>query len=130
MKKMIFINNDKTKKADSSLGYSLHITLDNGSSIFFGNGVAQLLQITNETKSLKLAAEKMNMAYSKATKIVKEAEEYSGMRFLERKVGGTNGGGSYLTPDGEKFLNAFFAFQKKCYENADGIFREMFKNIG
>ena len=55
--------------------------LQNGQR-FFGPGVAELLERVREHRSLRAAAASMEMAYSKAWRIIHEAEEGFGFRLL------------------------------------------------
>ncbi len=71
---------------------------------FFGYGVYQLLLGIRETGSLRAAAAEMDMAYSKAFRILKTAEEYFGFALTERKSGGIGGGGSVLTEKADALL--------------------------
>ena len=70
----------------------------------FGKGVAQLLSLTREKGSLSAAYKSMGMAASKAWKILKRAEADLGVKLVERRSGGKQGGGSNLTPEGEDIL--------------------------
>lgn len=66
---------------------------------YFGRGVADLLHGVKEYHSLNQATKEMGMAYSKAWRIVRQAEKTLGMPLLVRM--GKNG--SVLTPEGENF---------------------------
>ena len=61
--------------------------LQNGQR-FFGPGVAELLERVREHRSLRAAAASMEMAYSKAWRIIHEAEEGFGFRLLDSTIGG------------------------------------------
>ena len=67
--------------------------LQNGQR-FFGPGVAELLERVREHRSLRAAAASMEMAYSKAWRIIHEAEEGFGFRLLDSTIGGRHGGGA------------------------------------
>ena len=84
----------------------------------FGKGVAQLLSLTREKGSLSA---------SKAWKILNRAEADLGVKLVERKSGGKQGGGSHLTPEGEDILNRYENFQK---EVAEAVKRSFIKNFG
>lgn len=77
----------------------------------FGPGVAELLRRVDEHRSLRAAAQSMGMAYSKAWKILKNAENCLGFRMLETRTGGRSGGGASLT-DGARTLLA--AYERYC----------------
>ncbi len=93
---------------------------------FFGPGVAQLLTLVEETGSLNSAAGRMGMAYSKAWKIIKKAEQQLGFPLLTRTIGGKSGGGSSLTEECKSFLERYLTLQKAANEVTDGLFRELF----
>ena len=72
--------------------------LQNGQR-FFGPGVAELLERVREHRSLRAAAASMEMAYSKAWRIIHEAEEGFGFRLLDSTIGGRHGGGAFSGKD-------------------------------
>ena len=57
---------------------------DDKGNEYFGRGVADLLHGVDEFCSLNLAARHMGMAYSKAWRIVRQAEEALGIQLLHR----------------------------------------------
>ena len=73
----------------------------------FGPGVAALLEGVEEKRSLRAAAMAMEMAYSKAWRIIRRAEEAFGCKLLQSAAGGKNGGGAALTAEGAALLNAY-----------------------
>lgn len=93
---------------------------------FFGPGIASLLRYVDEYKSLNKAAAHMNMAYSKAWKIIRHAEGELGFTLLERKIGGTGGGGACVTREGRLFLEKYERFAKETQNVADEIFKKYF----
>ena len=62
--------------------------LDENNNKFFGEGPARLLHAIEEYGSLRTAASSMNMAYTKALKIIKNAETALGFALTSRTVGG------------------------------------------
>lgn len=78
----------------------------------FGPGPADLLERVGELGSLRAAAIDMGMAYTKATRIVRDAEAALGFALTERTVGGTGGGGSRLTPQARSLLVRYRAFER------------------
>ena len=75
--------------------------LTNGERIF-GPGVAELLERVQEHHSLRSAAASMEMAYSKAWRIVRAAEEGMGCKLLSSSTGGRHGGGAFSGKDPTK----------------------------
>ncbi len=92
----------------------------------FGPGVAELLRGVAAHHSLRAAAAKMEMAYSKAWTIVKNAEDCLGCKLLNSAAGGKNGGGASLTPEAERLLAAYDAYCREVNEFARARFDEAF----
>lgn len=78
----------------------------------FGRGCAQLLAGVAEEHSLNRAAKRLGMAYSKAWRIVREAEAQLGCELLLRD----GARGSTLTPEGEHALAAFQTLEAEVNE--------------
>lgn len=91
----------------------------------FGPGVADLLERVDRLKSLRKATIEMDMAYSKAWKIVKIAEANLGFELLKSVTGGKGGGGAELTEDAKRFLAAYRRFEESVRSYADEAFVEM-----
>lgn len=77
----------------------------------FGPGVATLLEQVQAHHSLRAAAVSMEMAYSKAWRIIRTAEETFGFKLLRSTIGGQHGGGAVLTNEAEQLLIAYRAYQ-------------------
>lgn len=97
---------------------------------FFGEGPCRLLRCVQNTGSLRSAAMEMNMAYSKATKLIKQAEAALGFPLTTRCAGGKDGGGSVLTPEGAQWLNRYEAYRAACREANQALYRQHFPEIG
>lgn len=94
---------------------------DNGDRVF-GPGPRDLLRGVDRTGSLSAAAAGMGMAYTKATRLVRDAERAFGMRLLERKVGGSHGGGSRLTDAARELLDAYGRYEADVHAAAQASF--------
>lgn len=112
----------------ANLSYSLRIRLKKGEP-FFGPGVMQLLQRVDDTGSLQTAAAQINMSYSKAWKIIKEAEKGLGFPLMTRRVGGVGGGSSELTEQGKDFMQRYSCFEREVYKTADDLFNKHFGDV-
>ena len=104
--------------------------LDEAGDKFFGEGPCRLLRGVEETGSLRAASLSMGMAYTKALKILKNAERALGFPLTERTAGGKDGGGSRLTREGKEWLERYFAGEKPSPEDLllrpEGtVFRQM-----
>ena len=104
-------------------------TDDNGIK-FFGEGPFRLLSCVEKTGSLRAAAMEMEMAYSKASKILKQAEANIGFPLTRRSAGGKDGGGSILTPEGKQWLRQYEAYRNACIQANRELYRQFFPKIG
>lgn len=84
---------------------------------YFGRGVADLLHGVDQFCSLNLAARHMGMAYSKAWRIVRQAEGALGIQLLHRM----RKNGSTLTAEGRKMLEAYEEAEKAAWAAADAV---------
>ncbi len=91
----------------------------------FGPGVADLLERVDRLKSLRKATIEMEMAYSKAWKIIKIAEENLGFPLLKSVTGGKGGGGAQLTDEAKRFLTAYRRLETSIRSYADEAFVEI-----
>lgn len=92
----------------------------------FGPGPWQLLELVGRTGSLHRAAAAMGMAYSKAWKMLGELERQWGFAMLERRPGGTGGGGSLLTDRAWELLGRYRALQWETDRAAQRAFARHF----
>ena len=83
----------------------------------FGPGPAELLEQVERTGSLRAAAERMGLSYSKALKILRAAERGLAMTLVSTEAGGLGGGGSTLTPQARALL-AWFRQARRAVEEA------------
>jgi len=102
------------------------VFLDENNEKFFGEGPKRLLRAVEETGSLNAAAASMDMAYTKAMKMLKNAERALGFRLTERTVGGRNGGGSRLTAEGLAWLERYEAYCGACVQANEALYRAHF----
>ncbi|PKM73933.1 MAG: ModE family transcriptional regulator [Firmicutes bacterium HGW-Firmicutes-16] len=92
----------------------------------FGPGIATLLRTVEQTGSLQKATEAMGMAYSKAWKMIKEIENVWGFPLTYRDIGGKNGGGSSLTPEGRFLLERYELFTAIVSQNCCELFSKYY----
>lgn len=95
----------------------------------FGPGVAMLLRRVESLHSLRAAAMDMNMAYSKAWTILREAERGLGVKLLHSTTGGRGGGGAVLTAVGAELLAAYDACDRELKEEARRLFCRYFSDF-
>ena len=102
------------------------IFLDEQGDKFFGEGPFRLLCAVEETGSLRAAAMSMNMAYTKALKVLKNAEAALGFPLTARTTGGKDGGGSQLTPEGKEWMTRYEAYRNACIQANRQLYLEFF----
>ena len=107
----------------------IQVTDDNGIK-FFGEGPCRLLRCVEKTGSLRAAAMEMEMAYSKACKLLKQAEANLGFSLTTRAAGGKGGGGSVLTPEGKRWLQQYEDYRDACVRANQTLYRQFFSKTG
>ena len=100
--------------------------LDDNDQKFFGEGPARLLRGVEATGSLRAAAMSMEMAYTKALKLIRNAEDALGFALIYRATGGKDGGGSSLTDEGKEWLQRYEAYRDACKEANSRLYLEFF----
>ncbi|MDO4616174.1 MAG: NTP transferase domain-containing protein [Lachnospiraceae bacterium] len=92
----------------------------------FGEGPCLLLREIEKTGSLNAAARSMGMAYSKAHRVIRTAEEALGFPLTVKTTGGRSGGGSTLTSEGQLFLQRFEEYMTACNESIQVLYKKHF----
>ena len=92
----------------------------------FGPGVAMLLRRVRTLRSLRAAAMDMDMAYSKAWTILRNAERQLGVKLLQSRAGGRHGGGATLTEEGERLLAAYEGYVRDLEAAGQTLFQQYF----
>lgn len=95
----------------------------------FGPGVAALLDGVRRRGSLQGAARDMNMSYSKAWTIMRDAEAIWGFPLIRRYVGGKDGGRSVLTCQAEEILIRYEKMDRAVRAAAAQQFDELFNDL-
>ena len=100
----------------------------------FGPGIATLMERVEVHHSLRAAALSMGMAYSKAWRIIRTAEEVFGCKLLSSTIGGQHGGGAVLTEEAHRLLDAYDAYcddirrySEERFDAAFGFYPELRK---
>ena len=99
---------------------------DQNGEKFFGEGPARLLQGIEEHGSLRSAAISMDMAYTKALKLLKNAEAALGFPLTTRTTGGKSGGGSTLTAEGKEWLEKYESYRDACLAANRKLYMDFF----
>lgn len=93
---------------------------------FFGPESHQLLQLTQETRSLREACARMGISYSKGWSMVSLMEAQLGTPVIARQQGGKSGGHSSLTPLGTNLLAQYGAFASEAQAAIQALFQKHF----
>ena len=92
---------------------------------YFGRGIAQLLYGVKKYHSLNMAAKHLGMAYSKAWRIMRDAEDSLGIELIER----LGNSGSSLSEEGGRVLKIYEEAESAAEKAAEEVLRRYFKNI-
>ena len=114
---------------DKRLRFALTLRIFSDTEKCFGPGMAELLERVDQMQSLRQATLSMEMAYSKAWRVLKAAERGLGFPLLESSTGGKAGGGARLTEQGRRFLASYRAFEHAVRDYADEAFLEFMGGV-
>lgn len=110
------------------ISYSFKIVL-RGQDKFFGPGTVTLLQNVDRTHSLLAASKQMSLSYSKATAMIKNAEQNLGFKLLVSRTGGASGGGSNLTQEARELIRLYQQFVQDVTACADSHFETLISGL-
>ncbi len=95
---------------------------------FSGKVPAVCCMPSKKNGSLRSAAISMGLAYTKALRIIKNAEAALGFPLTTRCVGGKSGGGSTLTPQGKEWLTKYETYRDACVHANRKLYLEIFSD--
>lgn len=95
-------------------------------TVFFDEKMAMLLSLVKETNSVRTACSRMQISYSTGWNIIRNLENQLTKTLITRVQGGSHGGKSFLTQDGENFLNAYLAYSSEIRKYAGELFSKYF----
>ena len=93
---------------------------------FYGPGAHQLLQLTDETGSLREACRRMGLSYGKGRAIIALMEQQLGYPVIESQQGGAAGGHSAVSEKGRDLMRNYAAFCAEAKQYLDGLFQRHF----
>jgi len=85
---------------------------------FIGPGLVNLLDEIKKHKSINKAAKAMGLSYKKAHRMVMRLENDLKEQVLIKKRGGTERGGTEITPLGEMYIAEFKRLERKVQQRA------------
>jgi molybdate transport system regulatory protein len=97
----------------------------NGEPVF-GRGRRFLLEAIDRYGSINRAAKEINISYRKAWSYIKAMEDRLGIKLVNRRVGGKNGGGAELTEEAREFLKRYGELEDNIRRYANKKFQEIF----
>jgi molybdate transport system regulatory protein len=106
---------------------SIRINLGSGGRI--GPGKIALLEAIRETGSITAAAVAMKMSYRRAWLLVDELNKLLSEPAVATALGGATGGGTTLTPAGEKIIALYHSVEDRTRAGARREFQALRKLI-
>ena len=91
-------------------------------------GTISLLEILEKSTSVTEAAATMQLSYSKAWKLIRQAEKNLGRTLVNRKSVGAGGGKAEITEDGRALIKAFRKTEKQIQDYAAKITKKNFRS--
>lgn len=80
---------------------------------FFGPGPAALLELIQDTGSIRQAARQMKMSYKKAWEIINMLNAGNRRPFVITQTGGASGGGSLITDEAKAMIRWYRQLRKR-----------------
>jgi molybdate transport system regulatory protein len=103
------------------------VWIEVGGEVVAGDGKINLLERIEETGSIQKAAGEIGMSYRHAWGFLQKMEKRGGIKLVVTQIGGREGGGAKLTPQGKEFLRRYSAFREGLDEYIEKKFREAFR---
>lgn len=116
-----------SKLSNIKLRYKIWIEVDDKGAL--GDGKWKLLKAIEETGSLKLAMEKLDLTYRKTWNNIQKMEELLGVSLIETSRGGADGGRSKLTQEAKKIIDIFQKFHEKYDVEINSEFEKLLKEL-
>jgi len=101
--------------------------IEAGGEVVAGDGKINLLERIEETGSIQKAAGEIGMSYRHAWGFLQKMEKRGGIKLVVTQIGGREGGGAKLTPQGKDFLRRYTAFREGLDEYIEDKFKKAFK---
>jgi molybdate transport system regulatory protein len=98
-----------------------HLSIENSKGHLMGMGKKELLEKIKETGSIKAAAIEMKISYRHAWEMIKKMNAISDAPLVLKNTGGSSGGGTIVTKEGEELI--------ACYTKLNVAFEEFKEQI-
>ncbi|HUW20107.1 MAG TPA: LysR family transcriptional regulator [Sedimentisphaerales bacterium] len=96
----------------------------------FGDGKWRLLKAVAAEGSLRAASDMLKISYRKAWGDLKKAEEALGIALVQKERGGSGGGGSGLTAEGERWVRAYERFRAEIEKVVEKAYSKHIRGLG
>ena len=103
----------------------LGVSLNHGKP-FFDSRIVTLLHLVDETHSVRLACDLVQISYSTACNMLNNAENELGYSLIARTRGGSVGSKSILTEKGRKLMNTYDQFEADLKQNVEILYDKYF----
>ena len=103
----------------------LRMRLTVGDVIAVGPGKIALLEALAATGSITAAAKSLDMSYRRAWLLIDELNNALEEPAVSTSQGGVRGGGSKLTPSGEKLVQLYREIEKKALAHCKGQINQL-----
>lgn len=101
------------------------VSLNHGKP-FFDSKIVNLLHLVDETHSVRLACDLVQISYSSAWNMLNSAEDELGYSLISRTRGGSVGSKSILTEKGRKLMNTYDKFEADLKQNVETLYDKYF----
>ena len=101
------------------------IWIEGKNGTFLAEGRIELLKQIIESGSISAAAKSMKMSYKKAWEIIDGMNKEAKKPLVIRVSGGKGGGGTQVTPAGEKAIKLYQKLNTKCQKYMDKVMLEL-----
>ena len=96
---------------------------------FFDEKIAMLLELVDETKSVRTACQRMQISYSTGWNILRIMESQLSYPLVIRSQGGVHGGQSTLTEYGKQLLKQYRGFLNELQDSVDALYKKYFRDM-
>ncbi|MGI6021215.1 MAG: NTP transferase domain-containing protein [Lachnospiraceae bacterium] len=123
------INKERNRNTDYNIDVNITVSDEN---LLFSREYAQLFFFIDKTHSLRSASECLHISYSKAWTMIKNLEKHTGIKFVNKSVGGYKGGHTVLTEEGKRIIDEYKRYSEavqKVAEQMAGDYFSEFKNL-
>ena len=100
--------------------------LEKNGELVFGEGKSELLKAIDQTGSISKASKKMGISFRHAWGYITAIERRLGLKLIERRKGGRQGGGSCLTPHARSLLQKYDRLNRIINAFVDKKYKEIF----